>query len=205
MKLFRSLLLASTCLLFSLDPSAAAKTETQDDDEAGVAPASRHEFFTMGFEAETSVFKVRPSQGDQTYKMMTFKAPAEKPHLWAFTSDTLDATIEKLEPPYWMNTECITLGGLNSTEIIKAAEEVKQFWDFLRTRLSDPKAEVCLTGRDIPLAVSWSDSSVEYDSIIIQKPDARDYQQRQLIYPQITFGLPLTEIHNLFELTLPPE
>jgi hypothetical protein len=64
MKLFKSLLLASTCLLSSLDASAAARTEPQVDDEAGVEPASKYEVFTMGFEAETSVFKVRPSQGE---------------------------------------------------------------------------------------------------------------------------------------------
>jgi hypothetical protein len=111
MKYFKYVLMVSSCLLSDIRAATCDSTDVQDVTRETTV---YNEVFTMGFEAETSVFKVRPKEGQETYKMMIFKSPKEEPYMWAFTSDTLDNTLQRSKPPHWMNTECKTLGGLGT-------------------------------------------------------------------------------------------
>jgi hypothetical protein len=198
MKYFKYVLMVSSCLLSDIRAATCDLTDVQ-----GVTRERTvyNEVFTMGFEAETSVFKVRPKEGQETYKMMIFKSPKEEPYMWAFTSDTLDNTLQRSKPPHWMNTECKTLGGQDEQNVLVSAERVHALWQLLLRLCPEDAAEVSISAVDIDsasLPIVWSDPSVEYDSIIVSKPNKAEYQQAHLVYPQLTYGLPLIQVKDLF-------
>jgi hypothetical protein len=64
-------------------------------------------FLKMGIEIETSVIKIRPSKGTETYMMDIFTS---KQAPWSFTSDTLDNSLQS-STSKWMNSESKTFGG----------------------------------------------------------------------------------------------
>jgi hypothetical protein len=71
-----------------------------------------------------------------------------------------------------MNTECITLGGLNKQQVLTSAERVHTLWQRLLALCPEDGTEVRITAADIhspTFPIVWSDPRVEYDSIIIQK------------------------------------
>jgi hypothetical protein len=113
MKLFKSLLLASTCLLSSLNASAAARAEPQVGEEAYVAPASKQGVYTMGFKVETSGIKVQHDNEDEI--LVILESLNGK---WQLTTDTQDKSIDSTK---WVNLECRTVSGLTQAEINKLA------------------------------------------------------------------------------------
>lgn len=198
MKHFRSILLVSAFVCSTIQISHASDDES---DTAQQNPNPGH-MFTMGVEAETSVFKVRPREGNETYKMTIFKSPDSVPFLWAFTSDTTDETIRNSSSqPRWMNTECKTLGGLSPQQMLGTVEQINNLWKKLSTLCPEDGTAVEIKESNLKsalLPIVWSKIEVEYDSVLISRPNKRDYQIAGLVYPQLTYGMPLESVEHLF-------
>jgi hypothetical protein len=114
MKIFKSLLLVSTCLLSSV--SAADDMAAIDDDCDFATTASSHthaELYAMGFEVETSGIKVFHDNEDEI--LIILESVDGK---WQLTTDTQD---KRIDPKNWVNLECRTVGGLTQDEIKKYA------------------------------------------------------------------------------------
>jgi hypothetical protein len=100
-----------------------------------------------------------------------------------------------------MNTECKTLGGLNEQQVLTSAKSVQPLWQRLLALCPKDGTEVSIRAANIhspTFLIVWSCESVEYASIMVSKPNNTAYQKALLVYPQLTYGLPLTHVKNLF-------
>lgn len=154
----------------------------------------------MGFEVESSVVKIRPGKGDKTYMMDVFessKAP------WAFTSDTLDNSLQSAEVA-WMNTECKTIDGLSYDQIDTALKEMHTTWETLVHLCKDKTSDHHITKDSFSTEVKWKNDN--YRKADVWTPFLTPEQQARLAYPQISYSLPLELLpaifHRLYDLTL---
>lgn len=108
MRLLKSLLLASSCLLSSVSASDIAAAP-DDDKSYDRAEGSIVEKYEMGFEVETSGIKV--NHADEDVILVILESADKK---WQLTTDTRD---ERIASAGWVNLECRTVGGLTQAEI----------------------------------------------------------------------------------------
>lgn len=193
MRLLRSVSLVSSCLLFSVSAAAPNGTAAPDNDVnvADFRPTS--EQYKMGFEVESSVVKIRPGKGNQTYMMDVFRS-LHTP--WAFTSDTLDNSLKSSQAS-WMNTECKTIGGLSYEQITKALSEMKITWEILLTLCDDHTNDCTLQEDNINFPIIWVNEGQRTASI--WTPFSTPQQQTRLAYPQISYSLPLEFLPCIFQ------
>jgi hypothetical protein len=146
----------------------------------------------MGFEIESSVFKIRPGKGDQTYMMDVFRS-LQSP--WAFTSDTLDESLQSASVA-WMNTECKTINGLSYHQIETALNEVAMTWKSILCLCQDHTTDHQLKQTNIPFGVTWKNDDCKKADV--WTPFESAAQKSRLAYPQITYSLPLDLLPAVF-------
>lgn len=153
----------------------------------------------MGFEVESSVVKIRPGKGEETYMMEVFES-SQVP--WAFTSDTLDNSLQSSKAA-WMNTECKTIDGLFYDQITASLKEMQATWETLLNLCEDNSSEHHITQSSFQFGTQWKNDG--YEKADVWAPFLTPEQQARLAYPQISYSLPLellpTIFHRLTELT----
>lgn len=216
MRLLRSVLLASSCLLSSVSTSmldGAAVPDVDGDCATTAISPCVSEVYTMGFEAETSVFKIPSSLPSQLLRSRT--------HKWEFTSDTPDnpltkntqndqvttlsedaAKCEEEDPIYWeplLNTEAKTIGGLDHESINRAAKELMLLWEELEARCKDDNTLVDINIAEMDAFQFMAPCEESIEAIQVFKARTKDHHNKRLVYPQITYCFPISRIDELLQ------
>lgn len=216
MRVLRSVLLASSCLLSSVSAATLDGAAASDDGGSGAATAAAarvREVYTMGFEAETSVLKVPSSQPSRLLK--------SRGYAWEFTLDTPDNSIATLPsedpntqaPPVsegeakseedaidsepLLNTEAKTIGGLNHENINHAVEELMLLWKELEARCGDSQTIEDVRIADMVSSQHLTPCGESIETIRVFKATTEDHHKKRLVYPQITYCFPIAKIDRL--------
>ena len=142
------------------------------------ASSDQRPIFTMGFELETNVFKLRSQNGPVLQS---------KDQLWELIADTADSLVRSAEEQNLLNTEARTINGHDQRNANEIAIKIKEMWNIFGEKCPNPEQFY-----DIPELDFMNRTTVD---VKIRIPK----QENRSVLPQITYCLPLNKIGDLIE------